>query len=155
MTGRWHITPLERLERKLVRRAGGCLEWTGCTAKGYGVIYWNGRQGYTHRLAWESAYGPIPAGLWVLHHCDTPLCCETTPSKEYPDGHLFLGDHDENMADMWAKGRGRTPMGLHEKAKTHCPQRHEYTPENTYVAPGAPTKRKCRICGGYRARSAS
>ena len=33
--------------------------------------------------------------------------------------------------------------GSRQKAKTHCPQRHEYTVENTYVYNG---KRSCRAC---------
>ena len=29
---------------------------------------------------------------------------------------------------------------------THCPQGHEYTPENIYRTPGYPTRRYCREC---------
>jgi hypothetical protein len=43
--------------------------------------------------------GPIPTGLWVLHHCDNPRC--VCPS------HLFLGDSKENVVDMCLKGRHR------------------------------------------------
>lgn len=53
-----------------------------------------------HRWSYEFWHGPIPAGMNVLHRCDTPLCVS-------PD-HLFLGDHAANMADMKAKGRART-----------------------------------------------
>jgi len=53
-----------------------------------------------HRVAWVIAFGPIPPGKFVLHHCDEPLCIRPH--------HLFLGTQAENLADMAAKGRGRT-----------------------------------------------
>lgn len=40
----------------------------------------------------------------------------------------------------------------HELNKTHCPQRHAYTLENTYYRPGT-NKRVCRTCNRDRARA--
>jgi len=80
----------------------GCFEWTGRRDKdGYGKIKFRGLSVKTHRLAWIATFGPIPPGLFVLHRCDNPPCMNTV------DGHLFLGSHQENMADMKAKRRGR------------------------------------------------
>jgi hypothetical protein len=76
--------------------------------------------------------------MCVLHHCDNPPCCETEPSEEYPEGHLFLGTNGDNSADMVAKGRHS------EQQVTHCPADHEYTEENTYYDPNG--WRKCREC---------
>jgi hypothetical protein len=136
------VPTAERLRRRLKVTANGCLEWTGSRLpRGYGHIWFNGSRTYTHRLAWELANGPIPDGLNVLHHCDNPPCCETEPSEEYPEGHLFLGTQLDNVTDMVAKGRGAG--GAWQLARTHCPSNHEYTEANTYVYRGG---RYCQTC---------
>lgn len=90
----------ERFDLKwTVDEVTGCWPWTGATsAAGYGQIGTTGRRiEYAHRLAWERHYGPIPPGAHVLHKCDNPPCIRWD--------HLFLGTHDDNMADMVSKGR--------------------------------------------------
>lgn len=81
-----------------------CWEWTGTKDKdGYGKLSIGGRKVnggkiYTaHRLSWMLNYGVIPNGLWVLHRCDNPCCCNPK--------HLFLGTVKDNVDDMRAKGR--------------------------------------------------
>jgi hypothetical protein len=84
-----------------VERSGACWPWGDYVRpSGYGQYFVNRQPVYAHRLAWQLTYGPIPAGLSVLHRCDNRRCCR-------PD-HLFLGDHQANMADMVAKGRHAT-----------------------------------------------
>ncbi len=75
-----------------------CAEWTGAkNRRGYGVA-WNGENTIlAHRFAWELIYGAIPDGLYVLHKCDNPSCCNTS--------HLFLGTHADNQCDKINKGR--------------------------------------------------
>jgi hypothetical protein len=83
-----------------VKKAPGCWTWTAAKyANGYGLFAFSQpwRRGYAHRASWELAFGAIPDGLWVLHHCDNPACVR-------PD-HLFLGTHADNMRDMKSKGR--------------------------------------------------
>lgn len=82
----------------------GCMLWKGATNKdGYGNLLWRGRYHKAHRLSWEIANGPIPAGLRACHACDNPPCCN-------PD-HLFLGTQTENIADMDRKKRRRPAYG--------------------------------------------
>lgn len=97
--------------RRLFRRreidlTSGCWLWRGdcSTRDGYGrVRQTRGRKALVHRLAFESFVGPIPAGMRVLHRCDTPAC--------FNPEHLFLGTDFDNMRDMAAKGRGYVPRG--------------------------------------------
>ena len=75
----------------------GCWIWMGSVLpKGYG----HSALGRSHRVAWTAFKGPIPAGLWVLHTCDVPACCN-------PD-HLFLGTNQDNIDDKVRKGRARS-----------------------------------------------
>lgn len=81
---------------------GDCYEWAGSTFQsGYGRIKTGGRTYRAHRVAWELAHGPIPAGRVVMHTCDNRLCVRVS--------HLVLGSNEENMADMVKKGR--SPAG--------------------------------------------
>lgn len=105
----------ERFERKVRRLAGedACWEWVGAKNEaGYGQIYsgYPGRRLYAHRVAWEMANKPIPAGMQVRHRCDNPRCVR--PS------HLELGTDAENRRDMAARNRGcrsrsGMPRGVH------------------------------------------
>lgn len=90
-----------------VDKSGGpdaCWEWQGTRAPNrYGSVTFHNRAVSTHRLAWELTHGPITDGLWVLHRCDNPPCCNPA--------HLFLGTPTDNAQDRNAKGRANTARG--------------------------------------------
>ena len=96
-----------------VNKSARCWEWTGCTqANGYGRVGTGvGRRvDFTHRVSWRLAFGEIPDGLFVCHHCDNRRCVR-------PD-HLFLGTLQENADDCRLKGRRDRPQGeQHPRAK--------------------------------------
>jgi len=95
----------ERFWAKVDKRgATDCWEWRGSKAgKGYGQIWEGGRNLYAHRISWELANGPIPAGKFVCHHCDNPSCVNPA--------HLWIGSNADNMRDMIAKDRAPDRRG--------------------------------------------
>lgn len=90
-----------RLDRLIERddTGKGCWLWKGSANHGgYGTISIDGRTRLAHRVAYETYVGPIPKGMFILHICDNPPCCN--PS------HHRIGSHEENMRDMAEKNRG-------------------------------------------------
>lgn len=95
-----------------VQKTESCWVWTGPKGAGgeYGMLTTGtrGKESYrrvlAHRLSWTLHFGEIPEGLVICHHCDNPPCVR-------PD-HLFIGTQEDNVRDMWRKGRGRT--GRHD-----------------------------------------
>lgn len=92
---------------KRIEKTDACWNWVGeKDGGGYGRTRWEGKCHKAHRIAWRLLRGKIPAGLFVLHHCDNRSCCN-------PE-HLYLGTQADNMRDMVERKR-RKGIGCGEK----------------------------------------
>jgi hypothetical protein len=78
-----------------------CIIWDGTKdPDGYGIDR-VGREQRAHRAEWVRRFGMIPAGLCVIHLCDTPACVQIH--------HLALATQAANMFDRQRKGRYGKP----------------------------------------------
>lgn len=135
------LDDLERFWSKVDKSGGeqACWLWLGArNPNGYGQFRHDGQMRQAHRwilgqtrgaaLQWNAALKEE-----ACHHCDNPPCVNPA--------HLFVGDRSANMRD--SADKGRNPHAL----KTHCPQGHEYSPENTLENRHG---RQCRTCSRDR-----
>lgn len=113
--------------------ANGCVEWSGKSRDfaGYGRLHFRLTNQEkvdiaAHRFSWEISNGPIPYGLFVLHKCDNCRCVN-------PD-HLFLGTQQDNMDDMWVKGRGSYAHGLKKAQEAALSDAAKEKRRNTFRA---------------------
>lgn len=76
-----------------------CWLWIGSRTapNGYGQYYRNGRTEQAHRVSAAEVHGPIPDGMFALHHCDVKPCI--LPA------HIYYGTQQDNVDDMWRRGR--------------------------------------------------
>lgn len=91
---------MDRLDKhSMPEPNSGCQIWLSRSRNpyGHGQMGVNGKTIMAHRVAWICAHGHIPAGMLVLHRCDTPGCINPN--------HLFLGTHQDNEDDKVRKGR--------------------------------------------------
>lgn len=120
----------ERFASKIIK-GDGCWLWSGARqAGGYGRFMVSSSPrvlALAHRFSYEQAHGPIADDLTIDHLCRNTSCVN-------PD-HLEPVTRELNSL-----------RGSRNAAKTHCDSGHEFTLENTYVAPSRPLVRACRAC---------
>lgn len=85
-----------------------------------------------HKLVMLAFVGPRPDGMQTRHLNGNPA------DNRYPE-NLVYGTPEENMKD-----RDERHGTNYQLNKTHCPQEHEYTEENTYITPQG--VRQCKAC---------
>lgn len=97
-------------DRVKVAGEADCWVWTaGQHNRGYGRLRWNKEPEMAHRVSWQIVNGPIPDGLYILHTCDNPLCCNPN--------HLYAGTAQDNTNDMMNRDRfsATRPTKLRQK----------------------------------------
>ena len=122
-------TMLDRIMARVQERPGPmqtpCWIWTGSIRDGgYGQIAVKNHDtgkiapDRVHRQMWIAKNQSIPDGLFVLHKCDVPACCN-------PE-HLFVGTAGDNIRDCVSKGRNgavtkphRIPRGDQNGRRKH------------------------------------
>ena len=106
-----------------------CWEWVGTkNSQGYGQHYCgieSNKFGRAHRLAYEHWVGPIEEGMTVDHLCYNKSCV--------------------NPKHLEVVTRGENARRAHLRI-THCPQGHEYTPNNIKATKRLNNERACLTC---------
>lgn len=141
----------QRVLSRIDKTPEGCWLWQGPTSRGYGYINARG-QALVHRVVYEHFKG-VPDAPQLDHLCHTrDKSCRGGPTCRHR--RCVNPDHLEPVTNLENAARGRAGDAIRRRAAliTHCPQGHEYTPENTcYYGPNR--HRYCRTCNqerGYR-----
>lgn len=81
-----------------IGKSNECWEWlTTLYVDGYGQFMINRTSRRSHRISYELNHGPIPNNMVIMHTCDNRKCVNPA--------HLKLGTQQQNIQDMFAKGR--------------------------------------------------
>ena len=132
----------ERFWTKVQQDPSGCWLWTAqINGLGYGIFRWprpgKSYNARAHRLAYEVLVASIAEDLVCDHLCRVRHCVNPA--------------HIEPVTSRVNNLRGESPAAKGAQT-THCPQGHEYTPENTMLRRKRyGLKRECHQCNRDRA----
>jgi len=88
------INTLHDVWKKIdIKDKDDCWDWNGAKDKDeYGRMSINCILKYSHRIVYEETHGSIPSGLYILHKCNNPSCCNPN--------HLYIGTQYTNAKQM-------------------------------------------------------
>lgn len=122
--------PMDRFMSRFSKMESGCWKWIAAlNSNGYGVFWVGQKCTLAHRFSYESFTGTILAGNVIHHLCSNRWCVN-------PE-HLAQTSNRENLL------LGDT-IARRNSQKTHCPQGHEFSSENTFV--NRRGERQCKQC---------
>jgi len=126
------IPAIERFLEKINVANSGCWEWTGAKCRGYGVIQISSKSKKAHRFIYAYYYDELSSDLTIDHLCRNRVCVNPLHLEQVTARLNILRD------------MGTAAINFR---KTHCPQGHEFTPENTYIYPNHKKRgRGCITC---------
>lgn len=111
----------------------GCWVWQGLKSNnGYGRMNFHGKVRNPHRIIMRLLNRIKDEKLYVDHTCRNSSCVN-------PD-HLRMVTPQINSIE------NNDGFANKNANKTHCPEGHEYTKENTYTFRSMGRRRICKIC---------
>lgn len=115
------------IKKSFINKKGCWIMLTSLDSDGYHIGSYRGKAVRTHKKIYVLTKVDIPKGMVTDHLCRNRACCN-------PD-HLEIVTTQENIRRGISSNRD----------KTHCPQGHQFTPENTYIEKNN-NHRHCKIC---------
>lgn len=141
-----HVVGLSAIDRwwAKVDKTDACWLWTGSLdRRGYGQFdVWDesGHKNHrAHRWGYQKLIRVLADDEVLDHLCRVRQCVNPA--------HLEPVTNMENLA--------RGHLGAHNAVKTHCPQGHEYNPDNTIPIGPDGRWRACRACARVAARESN
>lgn len=94
----------QKMVSRFTRHENGCWVWQCGTRGGYGRVWYRGRDWDTHRISYLYHHGRL-GDAYACHSCDNRRCVNP--------GHIWEGDHEQNMRDMAEKGHSNRGVKNH------------------------------------------